>query len=165
MSNGRILDNEMLAFFAGDLVTNTTLKTMHIPDFQNNIITAQGWTDLSNILFNVSSIDNIYSSNHSLRTLGDYSGRGVPEDIVSLLRMNENDNKSEVVRQKIIKYHFLNGDLNMEELVDMEMNVLPKVMSWVGRDGHGFTLFYKLLQNTPSVFDFDRKARAGSVKG
>ena len=81
-----------------------------------------------------------------------------PAPLVALLTLNKNDNEAEVVRQKIINYHFFKGEKNMEEFVDMELNVLPHVIAWTGRDNHGFSLLYCIVHSMPSLFDPDSKA-------
>jgi len=46
----------------------------------------------------------------------------------------------------------------------MELKVLPRAMSWIGRDADGLALFYNLLQSMPTLFDFESKAKAVSGK-
>ena len=73
----------------------------------------------------------------------------LPSDLISHLRLNQNDDKAEVARQKILKYHFHNGEKNVEEFVGMELKVLPREISWVGRNVDGLALLYNLLQSMP----------------
>ena len=107
------------------------------------------WNALSTILCDTSTIESIYFSNHTLRG-GLYEANG---DIASYLQLNENANKVEVARQKILRYHFKNGEDNIDELVDMELNVLPQVMSWMGRDYTGQSLLYSFIRSMPTIFD------------
>ena len=92
-----------------------------------------------------------------------YTNDSVPVDraLDSYLRTNGNDNKSEVVRQKIIQYYFLkdNSINNIEEFVDMELEVLPHAIAWMGRDDIAFPLLYQIVKNTPWLFDSDSKAK------
>ena len=75
--------------------------------------------------------------------------------------MNANGNKAEVVRQKILQYHFLSGDdINAEQFIDMEMAVLPHAISWIGRDDIGQPLLYSLFQSMPFLFDSDHKTKS-----
>lgn len=130
-------------------------------------ITRRSWQVLLNTLCNKSSIDALYTSNHTLYDigwLGDEDELHVPEELVSFLELNKNDDKGEVARQKIIQYHFLNGDSNIIEFVDMEMKVSPQALAWVGRNNSGHSLLYRICQSTPSLFDTESKAKATGTK-
>ena len=107
------------------------------------------------------------NSNHTLNELnvGDDVGAfgisfPIPDHIKSLLNLNRNTNKVEVTRQKILRYYFLDGgDIRTNEFVDMELNVLPHALTWIGRDLTGNSLLYRVIQNIPSLFDSDAKAK------
>lgn len=71
----------------------------------------------------------------------------------SLLQMNANENKSEVIRQKILQCYFLDGDANVQELEDMELNVFPQVICWLGRDSIGLPVLFQLLKGSPLLFN------------
>ena len=73
--------------------------------------------------------------------------------------MNENTNKVEVVRQKIIQYHFMDGKDNTETLVGMELEMMPSVIAWIGRDNIGLSLLYHLTKNMPCLFDSEDKQK------
>ena len=155
-----------LAIVATSLVSNTKLKRLDVSaNNQNPSITPAGWQNFFNILENSlcnnSSIESICTSNHTLHDVTYTIGSG-PGDraLYSYLRMNGNDIKSEVVRQKIIQYYFLkDNSINMEEFVDMELGVLPHVIAWMGRDDIAFPLLYQTVKNTPWLFDSDSKAK------
>ena len=158
------INDETAASFANTLTRNNRLGTLNLP---NNIITQQGWMAFSPILCNKSSITNIMNSNHTLNELnvGDDVGAfgisfPIPDHIKSLINLNRNTNKVEVTRQKILRYYFLDGgDIRTNEFVDMELNVLPHALSWIGRDMTGISLLYRVVQNIPSLFDSDAKAK------
>ena len=82
----------------------------------------------------------IYNSNHALQGVGG-NDSNLPRDLASHLQLNCNINKFEVARQKILKYHFSTGESNVEEFVGMELEVLPRAMSWIGRENDGLALF------------------------
>ena len=117
----------------------------------NDEITTRGWTALSHVLCDKSSIDVTYSSNHTLQKLDDGLGGidHLPNDLVSLLDMNRNNTKAETARQKILEYHLLRDGVNVEAFVDMDVKVLPLAMAWIGRDRTGFQVLFRLLQNAP----------------
>jgi len=124
----------------------------------------------SDFLCDKTSLSSIYTSNHTLQQFyaGFYYDDDGPKDhLVSLLKLNENDDKQEVVRQKLIRYYFSNDDggiVKVEEFVVMELEVLPRAIAWIGRDDTAHSLLYKLFQIMPTLFHTDRKAKAAGAK-
>lgn len=145
---GNNITDEVIPQLIRALANNNTLKTLVLGDLFP--ITNSGWEQFRHLLCDKSSITKIRSSNHTLSSLG---CEDIPEDIQTLLSLNESDSKKEVAREKILRYHFNNGsDIDtMNEFVDMELSVLPHVISWVGRNNVGQTLMYQLLQSLPSL--------------
>ena len=136
--------------FANALVNNTETKTLQL-GYTGSRVTLRGWKALASVLCNKSSIDSIYRSNHTLQDVGWINNR--PDDLVSYLELNKNDNKFEVARQKIIQQHFLRGDnINIDEFLDMDVEVLPRAIAWIGRDATGQSLLFKLVQSMPTCF-------------
>ena len=86
-----------------------------------------------------------------------------PDDLVPLLKLNENKDKAEVARQKILQTHLSDNDTSkMQELLDMELEVLPSVVEWIGRPSHvgwkgtnvsGLSAMYNLTRRLPDLFD------------
>lgn len=143
---GNNITDEVIPQLIRALANNNTLKTLVLGDLFP--ITNSGWEQFRHLLCDKSSITKIRSSNHTLRSLG---CEDIPEHIQTLLSLNESDSKKEVAREKILRYHFNNGRDTMNEFVDMELSVLPHVISWVGRNNVGQTLMYQLLQSLPSL--------------
>ena len=114
------------------------------------------------LVCNKSSIIDTYNSNHILQDLNYF-----PDDLESYLELNKNEDKEEVARQKILQTHFSTGDgdtSKLEELLDMELEVMPTVMNWIGRplsiDWKGtnvsvLSLMYNLMRRLPDLFDSD----------
>ena len=151
------INDEVAISFANALINNKSLKTLNVGYSNNNTITARGWSALANVLCNKSSLESIYNSNH---TITEACWGDVPHDLASYLRMNENDNKHEVARQKILKYHFADGDENIEKFVEMELAIIPYAIAWMGRDSTGHSLLYNVVRSLPTLFDSDAKAKA-----
>ena len=150
--NQTTINDEVAISFANALINNESLKTLGFGgNSNNNTITARGWTALANMLCNKSSLESIYNSNHTVTNIGHY---GIPNDLASYLRMNENDNKHEVARQKILKYHFADGDENIEKFVEMELAIIPYAIAWIGRDSTGHSLLYNV---PPTCLEKERK--------
>ena len=86
---------------------------------------------LINILCNKTSITSIVNSNHTLQRVYSYypnDRKGVSHVLNAVLQMNENT-KVEIVRQKIIQYHFMDGKGNIETLVGMELEMMPSAIA------------------------------------
>ena len=169
------VDSETVVAFSNALTNNTKLHSLLFIsgwDAEDVITDVRHTIDerslqiLSNLLCNKTDIESIYTSNHTLHTITDcgFTKDVTPKDIASYLKLNENEDKAEVVRQKILRYHFMNGTSNVEEFVDMELVELPQVISWIGRNDTGHSLLYKLCQHMPSLFDTESKAKATGTK-
>lgn len=155
------INDEAVTNFANTLVGNTCLKTLYL-HHQHLSITATGWDALANTLCNQNGIESIYNSNHTLqRVLYTNDDPRLPHDLASFLIMNENENKFEVARRKIIQYHFLNGEDNIQEFVGMELGLLPHAIEWTGRDDTGHSVLYQIVRSMPSLFEYEsRKKKA-----
>jgi len=99
-------NDEVVNDFADVLANNNTLTTLHIGCDE---ITDSSWAALSHALADESSIENTYSSNHTLHTLEKFDDdvwAEIPDHLSTLLRLNKNQDKSSVRRQKILIRHF-----------------------------------------------------------
>ena len=122
---------------------------------------------LSRTLCDGSSIDATFRSNHTLGTIwidtDDLKRVTLPTSLADLLQLNTNGNKLEVARQKILQYH--DNEDSIQEFVDMEWQVLPHAMAWIGRDDVGLSLLYRFVQGMPDLFDRGSKLNnAGGMK-
>jgi len=161
--NDSAVNDEEVVNFANLLVGNLHLKSLYLGQYSHtntlpSNLTSRGWDALANTLCNRSCIESIYDSNHTLESVL-YSNNDpcLPPDLASFLIMNENyDNKFEVARQKIIQYHFLNGEDNTEEFLGMELGVIPHALGWTGRDDTGHSVLYQLVRCMPSLFELER---------
>mmetsp|Transcript_15336 Transcript_15336/g.23789 ORF Transcript_15336/g.23789 Transcript_15336/m.23789 type:complete len:119 (+) Transcript_15336:721-1077(+) len=91
------------------------------------------------------SVDSIFSSNHTLCVIEP----SYPHSAIKLLlKMNENSDKVEVARQKIIKYYFFE-DNNLHELGRMDLGLLPRVLEHV--DKYEPARLYEIVRLIPSL--------------
>ena len=88
--------------------------------------------------------------------------------ISSALQMNQCNSNIQAARQKIIKCHFSFSDFSIQPFVDMDLEVLPHVVAWMGRDGNnddvpayaryerisGRSLLYHFIKGMPRLFNF-----------
>ena len=155
------VDEEVKACLASELANGSTLQTLILGGYS----VSKGLGVLENVLCNKTSIDSLYTSNHTLQEVleksryaasGTKKIKGLPGDINELMEMNKNANKADVARQKILRYHFFNGgdDINAQVLFDMDMDVMPQVVAWIGKDAVGFPLLHRLIRGMPSLCDY-----------
>ena len=92
LSSNRFNDGTLVSL-APSLANNNKLKKLFL-GFDTNI-TVKGWTALSYVLCNTSSIMDTFHSNHMLQILCEgYDEDQLPGDIMSLLRLNRENGKS-----------------------------------------------------------------------
>jgi hypothetical protein len=101
------INDDAIVFIASAIQNNNSLEVFDV--FDESEISIVGWSALARSLCDNSSISNIcYNSNHSLHT--SYDDTGYYDDlpcgglISTLLEMNSNSNKAEVVRAKILRF-------------------------------------------------------------
>ena len=163
------INDDIVIAFTRALVHNNTLKLIDLhrdpEDFDDDdMITERGWRAVSTLLCNNSSIIDTYNSHHILKALAnDYNNdeMNLPDNLVSLLELNRNKDKVEVARQKILQTHF-SGTTNFQEFLDMELEIMPTAISWIGRlvpqdwkgtNISGLSLLYNIMQRVPDLFD------------
>ena len=132
LNNNRI-GNEGGISIANSLVNNKVLRNLFMYDHP----TDQGtWDAFARILCNKSSINSIYSSNHTLEKI--VFTHQISSELDSLLDLNEGTNKINVAIKKILKYH-PNIDMeplfewNMEGEGERDLKALPYVVAWFNR--------------------------------
>ena len=74
-------------------------------------------------------------------------------DVMWLLKMNENENKAEVSQIKIIQAHFSGPNVDVSILTRMPEPVLPFAFEWIGRTRVGLSLMYLVVRELPTLFD------------
>ena len=84
----------------------------------------------------------IYKFTYSIDTDTDY-----PDELDTLLGINKNENKSEVVRKKLLMYSMLDKGTVGNVFGQMAESLMPCVIEWIGRDRPGFEAMYYLLLN------------------
>lgn len=160
----RNISDEVLVCIANALAANSSLKVLN---FEEEGLTEIGWTAIECTLCNKSSIDTIYDSNHTLTY-----GEGLyPNSFYRLLKLNWGTDKAEVARQKIVQYHFLEGNgSNMHDIMKMDLEMMPHVIGFFARYDMitecgneslvppvekvaGLELIYLLTRGMPSLFD------------
>ena len=132
--SGNDVHNDGATTLANALLNNTKLRILNL---HGNLINQSVVDIFARVLCNTSSINKIYSSNHTFEQLG-LSSHGVGYQLDSLLQLNRYTNKSHVAIKKILKYH---PSIDMEPLFEWNMEgngerdlkALPYVIAWFGR--------------------------------
>jgi hypothetical protein len=84
------------------------------------------------------------------------------------LRINRENSNSQVARIKIIKIHFSGSDINTQIFARMEVNVLPTVIAWMGRDGGSDVngdLLFAFLRSMPLLCDTKSVSKKRKMAG
>ena len=122
------MNDEGAQLFVDALANNKTLVQLSLDD---NDISATGWAAFSRLLCDASSINNIYSSNHTLNSLGKHSNqvaRASNAEAGLLLCINEQcESVQQAVALKVLQYH---PHLDMKPLFEWDFKVLPFVIDW-----------------------------------
>jgi len=182
--DGNNMNDETVIAFASALVNNKTLKQLslyHCHDGENfnddwdetGLITDRAWEAISSLLCNKTSIMSTYNSNHSLHEVSIYDY--TPDETELYTDLNYNIDKTEVARQKILQTHFSDDTTSkLQELLDMELEMLPTAIAWMGRPIHddwlgtnvsGLSTMYNLLRRLPDLFDSMAQNQAKRRKG
>lgn len=140
------VDDNVVASFAEGLVQNTSLRSLEI---FSDAISSRGWSALANALCDNSSIVNMCSSNHTLGTC--WVNAGLPHSLLSLLDLNYNEDKADVIRAKILMHFFSDIDNIGQVFAQVPMSTMPNAIEWIGRDRLGLSTMYILLRNFPSI--------------
>ena len=170
------INDDIVIAFASVLAQNNTLERLALHDCfdedNNESITERGWGAFSNLGCNKTTIMDTYNSNHTLYRLSEY----LPDDLESYLELNKNKDKKEVARQKILQSHFSTEDGDtpkIQELLDMELEVMPSVITWIGRPAHagwrgtnvsGLSTMFNLTRRLPDLFDSSAQKKPGKAK-
>ena len=78
----------------------------------------------------------------------------VPRYILERLSMDENKDKSEVAREKILKQHFSGRSTNSYNVfARMPASVLVYGIEWMGRNNLGYLLMNDFVRSFPELFD------------
>ena len=156
------INDDAVVSFARALAGNKSLENLSLDECRdedgNDLITERGWGAVSSLLCNKTSILDTHNSNHILNWLYTFI---LPDDVTSYLELNKNKDKVEVTRQKILQSHFSTED-NLQELLHMELEIMPSVIAWIARPAHtdwkgtnvsGLSLMYNLMKRVPDLFD------------
>jgi hypothetical protein len=138
---------------ANGLARNTkvqllTLGLCHI----SNSATQKGWHTLSSLLCHKSSIGATRYSNDTLNELHLSYVLTTDLEVAALLAVNRNVNKAKIALKKVIENHFSKVFIIAHwEESQVQLQLLPFTLSWLGRDLSGHTVLYEMIKNRAEV--------------
>ena len=152
------------------LALNNSLRHLYVSCDWSPEVSDDCWEVISRALCHSSSANSTFSSNHMLHKVvvsrvismmehEMYDDKPIPSDIALLLEMNKTEDKAEVARQKIVKYHFTDEGKDIHVFARMPSTTLPIAIEWIGRNCTEFTLMYEVVRVVPALFE----RLAGSV--
>jgi len=115
------------SIIAESVANNTTLERL---EMWGSVSTGDVRT-FERILCNATTLDGIKNSNHTLVKISpvqNFSHRAL-----DCVKLNRNENKEEVFRQKIAKYYFA-GDFDVSPFASMPLSAIPNIMGMIGGD-------------------------------
>ena len=127
------------------LADNTTLEELWLPELYDDVVTLD---KLVKLLCDVSNVDSLCRSNHSLYAISSYRDT----QLDSLLELNKDKDKAQVVRKKLLLYFFSNVDNIGCEFGCMATSVMPIAMEWIGRDRLGYPAMFEFCRRVPELF-------------
>merc|ERR1712194_540109 len=146
------IDDKCVEVLCQSISGNTSLEEIHVNG--NGGITNGGWTLFEKLVFDQSSLERIYRSNHTLHVV---SGHPRPQ-IFTLI-------SSKKGHEKILDFLMYSEDFNMEPFVEYKVEMLPHVLGFFGAriDRNSiqgaYSPWYYLYQiirrwNMPELFSF-----------
>ena len=145
------------------LASNNSLRHLYVTCDRSVKVSENCWGVISRALCDTSSASSTFSSNHMLHKLvvsrvismrdEIYDDKPIPSDVALLLEMNKTEDKAEVARQKIVKYHFTDKGKDIHVFARMPTTTLPIAIEWIGRNRSEFTLMYEVVRVIPALFE------------
>jgi hypothetical protein len=149
-----VFTDEAMRNITTSLVGNTHLKWLYICGLHHDRVCFDCFDWL---LCDTSSINRIVSSNHTLKRLDvEYFVPKLSILAEQCLLINENDDESEVIRNKILRFYFA-GSFDVSPFSRMAISVLPEVMSQIAEENQPSAI-YRLLKSIPELCNISDRA-------
>jgi hypothetical protein len=131
------------------LVRNEHLKRLIVERQYGNVC-----LDSDKLLCDISSIQSISESNHSLEDI--WAGSGHSNLTQQCLQINKNVDKAAVKRKKILRFYFV-GQFDVSPFSSMTLSILPEVMTKIEEENK-HSAIYRLLQCIPQLCNVSDRA-------
>ena len=119
----KIGDDKAVAIADG-LVGNKSMEGIYFCPHSSDI-SEVGWSAFSKLLFDTSSINNTYLSNHVIQNIGGYESHGAGE--MNRFHLHLNSCNDDVAMSKILMHH---QDFDMMPFFRWKLRCFPLIVSW-----------------------------------
>ncbi len=119
----KIGDDKAVAIADG-LVGNKSMEGIYFCPHSSDI-SEVGWSAFSKLLFDASSVNNTYLSNHVIQNIGGYESHGAGE--MNRFHLHLNSCSDDVAMSKILMHH---QDFDMMPLFRWKLRCFPLIVSW-----------------------------------
>jgi hypothetical protein len=152
------ITNAVIIDWATALTGNATLEALDLKDVNDDVESA--YEALITVLCDATSVDSVCRSNHTLYKFNNFSESanyfsgepGDPYELNWLLKLNEDTDKAQVVRTKLLTYFFSDVDNIGPVFGRMATTILPNAMEWIGRDHLGYSAMFEFCHSVPGLF-------------
>ena len=154
MNDAAVLD------FINALSNNSSLVELDILEVE--AVSQSSLDALVKVLCDKTSTASVCNSNHTLNIFHytRINGRDRPVELDSLLELNKNKDKAEVVREKILRSSVINEDTVGHEFGHIPVTFFPSLIEWIGRDRLGYSAMNCLVRNFPSLRNHQTRSDA-----
>lgn len=178
------MDNNGIREIVKGLKRDSCLDKLHIELANSIVLIMRVWTALGRVLWDRRRINRTFSSNHTLcgwlvdrcdHAAKEYDpgfdeishNLSLPKYIHAMLGMNNNEDKLEVAREKILKHHFSRRECakNIPLFARMPESVSVYAIEWIGRDDLGYSIMYDVVRGSPHLFGTGSVQHGGDAVG
>ena len=142
------IDEEAMSAIVHSLATNVSLKSWRTKDGPI-ALSKNALRLLATVLWDKSSIDATFNSNHSFQEVCCDSGsEDIPPILSVTLLLNKFHTRASAARYKILRSHFLDKqsyNKNIWTLLKIPVTALPLALGWLSQDDYGLHVVYHLL--------------------
>ena len=158
--HGNRFDSDGVIILAHSLIGNKTLREINLKNSIHGPYRKTTIDAFCKVLFNSSSINDIYSSNHALKQVYFKRRRDNGLQLTSLLQLNDRTNKSHVAIEKILHHY---SDIDMTPLFELDveggertLKALPYVVAWFqsAREATSYTWYDVDRRELSAIYQF-----------
>jgi hypothetical protein len=145
------ITNDVIIDLVTALAGNSTLELLELDYVDDDVDSAM--EALLTVLCDLTSVDSVCRSNHTLHEcVCSNSNIFHTRELDSLLELNEDTDKVQVVRTKLLIYFYSDVDNFGPVFGRMETTILPNAMEWIGRDRLGYSAMFEFCRSVPALF-------------
>ena len=127
--NGNPINDAGCRIIAESLRINRRLRCLLCFNME---ITTQGFASFIPVVCDASSIESTLNSNHTIEQVNPSGDKRVPLELVKLIFMNRDMDKTIVAKMKVLRSHF-SGNFDLTAIAGLDAKALPYLLAWFGR--------------------------------